>query len=78
MDAHRFLKGWIEIVDEDGQARNMVHVDVSNYDVLHPRALVGRERDCNAAGIKRDAIVDEIAGEALVQSRFAIAVEGAW
>ena len=34
-----------------GRARDMVHVDVSNDDVLHAVALVGRESDRNASGI---------------------------
>lgn len=77
MDAHRFLETRIKIVDEDRQTCDVIHVDVSNYDVLDARSLFGSEGNCDAAGIKSYAIIDEVAGQTLVQGRFAIAIEGA-
>ena len=44
-------------------------------DVLHASALLSSKGNGNATGIQRYTVVDEIAGEALIQSRVAIAIE---
>jgi hypothetical protein len=43
----------------------MIHVGVRDDNVTHLPPLLGSEPDCDASGINRDAIVDQIAGQPL-------------
>src|SRR4029078_3195410 len=58
INAHRFFKCGIEIVDEDGKACNVGHVRVSDDDVPHGTALLWRESDRNTACVNSYAVVD--------------------
>jgi hypothetical protein len=68
VDAHRFLQRWIQIVDEYRQTGDMVHVRMSDDDVSDFVALLVVERDRDAAGVNRHAIVDQKTSQTLVQS----------
>lgn len=77
MNTDRFLQSGIEIINEDRQAGDVVHVWVSDNDVPHSLALVGREGDGNAARIDSNALVNQEACESLIECGAAVAVKGA-
>ena len=77
MNSHWLRQSGIKIVDEDRQASDVIHVHMGDDDVLHVSSLVGRERNRDASRVNSDAVVYEIAGETLIQSRVAVAIEGA-
>ncbi len=55
----------------------MIHMGVRDDNVTHLPTLLGSEPDSDASGINRNAIVDQIACQPLLQSRVATAIKGA-
>jgi hypothetical protein len=66
-----------ENVDVDGQARDMIYVRVRDDDIAHGVALGIGQSNSDASGIDGHAVVDEIAGQALLGGGAPSAIKGA-
>jgi hypothetical protein len=65
VDAHRLVQRGIEIVDEDREAGDVVHVRVRNDDVPDFGPLFVCKSNRDASGIDRNTVVDQKAGQTL-------------
>ena len=54
-----------QIVDKDRQAGNVIHVGMRHDYVAHRAALCFVQRNAEAAGVNRDAVVNQEASQAL-------------
>ena len=64
-----------QVVNEDRQAGNVVHVWVRDNHIPHSSALSVSRRDADTAGIDRHTIVYEKAGQTLRRIRAAARIE---
>ena len=78
MNSDRLAKLAEEIVHEYREARNVVHVRVSDDDVPNRPLLRFAESDSDATGINGHAVVDDKASQALSGGRAALRIERAW
>jgi hypothetical protein len=65
VNADRLFQFAEKIVNKDGQTGNMIHMRVRDDYVADLTALGFVKRNADTAGINRDAIVNEEAGQAL-------------
>ena len=76
--AHGLAQLAKQIVYEDRQAGDVIHMRVGDDDVTHGPLLRVGKRNANTAGIDRHPIVDDEAGKALRGTGAALRVERTW
>jgi hypothetical protein len=65
MNANRLFQLTEKVVNKDRQARNMIHVRVRDDNVADLTPLGFVQRNADAPGINRYAIIDQETGQAL-------------
>ena len=66
-----------EVVHEDGEAGDVIHVWMRDYDIAHAAPLRFSKGDSDTAGIDGYALVDEKAGQPLLKSSAPLGIERA-
>src|SRR6185503_12764406 len=74
---YRFLQTRIQIVDEDRQTCDVVHVRMRDDDVFDFGALLVGQRNGDATGVDGDAVVYQKTSQTLLQGCHASSVKGA-
>jgi hypothetical protein len=77
MNAHRGFQRRIEIVNEDRQTGDVVHVRMRDDYVTYCVPLIRGESDGQATGVNCHAVVDKVTGQTLFKGRLAVTIEGA-
>ena len=75
MNANWFFQAGVEIIDEDRQRGDMVHVGMSDDYIAYLLSLFVRKSDSDASCINRDAIIDHETGEVLLGRGVALAID---
>jgi hypothetical protein len=75
MHANRLLQFGKQVINEDRQAGNVVHVWVRDNHITHGSALRVRRGDADTTGINSHSIVDQKAGQTLRRIRAAACIE---
>ena len=67
VDADGLFEEGKEVIHEDGERRDVIHVRVRDDDITHRRALIFREADGDAPGVYADAAVHHEAAQTLLR-----------
>jgi hypothetical protein len=68
---------WIEVINEDREARDVVHVRMRDDYVANCAPLFGIQSDGDTAGINCHTVIDQKTSQALLKGCATLGIEGA-